>query len=977
MDSLMHVCLHKASHQLPVQRYDIAGEDGSFSERYWKASNKPVFSPEGEVAYIIHSAEDITAKVKAEKREVQMDGIEQAFGLFMHAPMVVGMVDGDDHVLKMANEEAFKLWGKGPEIIGKPILQSLPELKEQGIIDLFDQVRNSGRPYIAHEVQVNSFVDGKEEQHYFNLVYQPYYSEGRLQPTGVFTISHDVTEQVEARLKVEKSEATLKQFKFMADNAQDPFILMREDGTFAYLNSKALEAWGYTEEEARSIRVPDADPIYNDAAYKELFRKAREQTIPQFETLHKRKDGSFFPVEVKVNGLRLDGMQYLFAVARNITERRASEQLLKNNQALLRTVFDASPNSLTVYEEVYNKEGKIEDFKFVIVNHFTIRTTGREDLVGKLYTVEFPHVKDTGVLDKFIEVATTGIPADFEKWYEGDGMRHWFRFIVNKIGKLLVVTTEDISKRKEAENAIQESEAKLRSILNSAPTAMGVFVGPDLIIENPNQFMIDVLAAGPDIEGKSFRELLSGLVDEDRKFLDLVDDVRTTGMPYVAQEAPVFFKSDKKARYFNISFIPLLDDKGDVYAVLDVSVDVTGQVLARQKLEEKESDLANALEQVRLSKEAAELGTFDMNMETGYMHWDDRCRTLFGISHQQPVSFEQDFIQRLHPDDRERISEELNRTFNKSLSNGEYDVAYRTIGAEDGIIRWVRAKGKVYFRSNDQPVRFIGSVLDITEQKMAIQKIEGLVEERTKELAKANNSLQKINKELQRSNQNLEEFAHAASHDLKEPVRKIQFFTHQLRDQLSTLINETQARSFSRIENATERMGNLIDDLLLYSHVSQRPHESEAVDLNDKVQRVLEDLELDIEEKGALIKVDKLPVVKGYRRQLQQLFQNLVSNALKYTRKDVIPHIDIIASEVTENERRYHLIAVKDNGIGFEPEYAEKIFQMFTRLHGKAEYSGTGVGLSIVKKVVENHNGMIRVESVVGEGSVFKIYLPV
>jgi light-regulated signal transduction histidine kinase (bacteriophytochrome) len=237
--------------------------------------------------------------------------------------------------------------------------------------------------------------------------------------------------------------------------------------------------------------------------------------------------------------------------------------------------------------------------------------------------------------------------------------------------------------------------------------------------------------------------------------------------------------------------------------------------------------------------------------------------------------------------------------------------------------------------------------------------------------------LERTVEELKRSNRNLEEFAHAASHDLKEPIRKIHFFTNQLKHQLSNRLAEGEERAFSRIENASQRMGNLIDDLLLYSHVSQRPHEMEKVDLNEKVQRVLDDLELDVQQKGAIVSVDKLPVVKGYRRQLQQLFQNLISNALKYSKKDVPPRIEISATEVTENGKPYHLIAVKDNGIGFDQEYADKIFQMFTRLHGKAEYSGTGVGLSIVKKVVENHNGFIKVESELGQGSTFNVLLPV
>ncbi|HZF66244.1 MAG TPA: PAS domain-containing protein, partial [Chitinophagaceae bacterium] len=231
--SFQHVLLHKTPHFLPLQRYDLQNSDGSFTEKYWRASNKPVLAPNGEVAYIIHAAEDITSQVIAEKRETQIEGIEQAFDLFMDAPMVVGLVNGDDYVLEMANKEAFKLWGKGPEIFGKPILQGLPELEGQGIIDLFDQVRNSGQPFFAHEVPVTSLIDGKKEQHYFNLVYQPYYNNRSSKATGVFTISHDVTEQVKARQRAEESEA---KFRTMAESTPVLIAVADETSNATYFN---------------------------------------------------------------------------------------------------------------------------------------------------------------------------------------------------------------------------------------------------------------------------------------------------------------------------------------------------------------------------------------------------------------------------------------------------------------------------------------------------------------------------------------------------------------------------------------------------------------------------------------------------------------------------------------------------------------------------------------------------------------------
>lgn len=230
--------------------------------------------------------------------------------------------------------------------------------------------------------------------------------------------------------------------------------------------------------------------------------------------------------------------------------------------------------------------------------------------------------------------------------------------------------------------------------------------------------------------------------------------------------------------------------------------------------------------------------------------------------------------------------------------------------------------------------------------------------------------------ELERSNQHLEEFVHAASHDLKEPIRKILVFNTVLKKQLTNRLQESELATFERIEKASHRMESLINDLLLFSHVSQVPHEKEDIDLNETIKQVMEDLDLDIQQKQVIIKTNTLPVVKGYRRQLQQLFQNLISNSIKYGHSERQVEIVITAGPGNDTGQKLHLIEIADNGIGFEQHYADKIFQMFTRLHGKSEYSGSGVGLAIVKKVIENHKGAIIAESKPGHGSTFKVMLP-
>jgi signal transduction histidine kinase len=173
------------------------------------------------------------------------------------------------------------------------------------------------------------------------------------------------------------------------------------------------------------------------------------------------------------------------------------------------------------------------------------------------------------------------------------------------------------------------------------------------------------------------------------------------------------------------------------------------------------------------------------------------------------------------------------------------------------------------------------------------------------------------------------------------------------------------------------RMGLLVDDLLTYSQLRTLPDDMELVDLEALWRQILEDLALEVQDKNAMVRLVDLPTVLGYRRQLQQLFQNLLSNALKYTNPGQPVEIDISCNKVLENGIDYYQVQVKDNGIGFEQEHAERIFQLFTRLHGKHEYAGTGIGLSIVKKVIENHQGKIWAESELGKGSVFTLLLPV
>jgi signal transduction histidine kinase len=241
------------------------------------------------------------------------------------------------------------------------------------------------------------------------------------------------------------------------------------------------------------------------------------------------------------------------------------------------------------------------------------------------------------------------------------------------------------------------------------------------------------------------------------------------------------------------------------------------------------------------------------------------------------------------------------------------------------------------------------------------------------DLRLANESLHRRAAELARSNEELESFASIASHDLQEPLRKVRTFTEQLTVLEAERLSEKGQDYLARANSAAERMQKLIEDLLKFSRVSTQGRPFQTVDLGEITNRVLVDLENQIQDAGAVVDVGPLPVIAADPLQMQQLMQNLISNAIKFRRPDVTPEVKV-RSEVADGKAR---LTVADNGIGFEPRYSARIFRIFERLHGRTEYPGTGIGLALCRKITDRHGGTIEAEGVPGQGATFTIVLPV
>jgi two-component system CheB/CheR fusion protein len=295
-----------------------------------------------------------------------------------------------------------------------------------------------------------------------------------------------------------------------------------------------------------------------------------------------------------------------------------------------------------------------------------------------------------------------------------------------------------------------------------------------------------------------------------------------------------------------------------------------------------------------------------------------------------------------------------------------------------GGYQWTLFRAKARLEDGKELLSWVITIIDINAQKVLNETLERKVNERTEEL-------QRINEALEASNHDLQQFASVASHDLQEPLRKIHMFSKLVRDKHISALPDDAKVYLEKIMQSSGRMKSIITNVLNFSRLSAEDNNFEFVDIDDIVKDLLEDLEITIRERNATIKLESSCQLEAIRGQIRQVFQNLISNSLKFSKSDTPPVVTISSEYVAEKsftsasgkDGAFCRIRIQDNGIGFEEKFKENIFALFHRLHSKDRYEGTGIGLAIVKKIVEKHSGIITADSVAGHGATFTIVFPV
>jgi PAS domain S-box-containing protein len=572
-------------------------------------------------------------------------------------------------------------------------------------------------------------------------------------------------------------------------------------------------------------------------------------------------------------------------------------------------------------------------------------------------------------------------PVILERLKRGDRIDHFETKRITKDHKILDVSltispvkdsrgriigaskiARDITAQKKAEQRIRESEERLRQATQGADLGTftwdmgnGQFNFSDRLVHIygythtarlTNDILMDAIYAEDRINADKAweRALKTGILNYEVRIV----------LPNINQTI----------RWIRVNAKLTFDELNNPVKMQGIVMNVTEQKESEQKIRESE-------ERLRLAAEAAELGMWDLDLKTGVTITSPEHRKIIGYSKNEAWNNDR-YMEHIHSEDRDMVQ----LAFKQALKTGRMVYEARIL-RPDKSERWIRVNSTTIYDKKQAPVRMLGTILDITEQKKAKEDLEKKVLERTKELVLTNEQLEKSNHEL-------EQFAYIASHDLQEPLRKIQTFADLVKDHLHD--HAMTERYFTKINSSARRMSMLINDVLNYSRLTKNGEQFISTDLNKILKDVLSDFELLIEQKEAVITNNELPVIKGIPLQLNQLFSNLISNSLKFSENKPVIEINSKMLTPEEIERKYPRLKrdagyvelmFKDNGIGFEQQYAEQIFIIFQRLNNQKAYTGTGIGLALCKKIVEYHDGIIIANSEKGQGSTFTVVLPV
>jgi len=861
-------------------------------------------------------------------------------GLMEAAPDAMVVVNQGGEIV-LLNVQAEKQFGyRRDELLGQKVTNIIPEgFAERLIADDLRSTEDALAQQIGTGIELNALrKDGSEFP--IEIMLSPLQSpEGTLVTAAIRDIS--------VRKAAEKVLAQMEgKYRGLMEAAPDAMVVVDQRGKIVLLNVQAEKQFGYRRDELLGQRVTNIIPKgFAERLVADDLRSAEDALAQEIGTGIElnalRKDGSEFPIEIMLSPLESAEGMLITAAIRDITVRRNAAKVLAQMEGKYRGLMEAAPDAMVVVDQ----SGKIVLLNVQAEKQFGYR---RDELLGQRVTNIIPKgfaerlVADDlrSAEDALAQEIGTGIELNALR---KDGSEFPIELMLSPLqsaeGMLITAAIRDISVRRNAAKVLAQMEGKYAGLLEAAPDAM-------VVVNQGGEIVLLNLQAEKQF-GYRRDELLgqkvTNIIPEGFAERLVADDLRSTE-DALAQEIGTgielnALRKDGSEFPIEIMLSPLDSAEGMLItaAIRDISVRRNAEKHLAQMEGRYRGLLEAAPDAMVVVNQGGEIVLLNLQAEKQFGY---RRNELLG----QKVTniIPEGFAERLIAD---------------GLRSAE-DALAQQIGT--GIELSGRRKDRTEF-----PIELMLSPLGSAEGTLVTAAIRDI----SVRNAASADLLHKV-EELNRSNEELGQFAYIASHDLQEPLRMVASYTQLLsRRYVGKLDSDADEFIAFAVDGAT-RMQRLIQDLLAYSRVGTKGKDLLSTSSEDALRHALSNLRGAIEESGAVVTHDPLPEVMADEMQLVQLFQNLVGNAIKYQNPG-IPKIHIAAL----NGGKQYRFSVQDNGLGIDPQYFERIFGMFQRLHKREEFAGTGIGLAICKKIVERHGGQISVESQPGIGSTFRFAL--
>ncbi len=918
-------------HQLPTQRYDIRDEEGKFAEYYWRATNKPVLDKQGQVLYILHTAEDLTQEVKAQRQAEKIKSLEQAHSLLMQAPEAIAIVKGPDLLVELANERIKGMWGKGDDVLGKPLLQIFPAIKDEGFYELILQVMSSGFSYQAYEAPVTRIADAKEEVAYHNYVFQPYYEDDKHKPVGVLIFSTDVTDRVLAKRELKDNE-----FRFQQMTNSLPLVVWTASahGGLNYISNQWELEYGNPVKE--SLGYGWASFIHPEDVERaskawEAVVQSGEQYETEFRVRHKNGTWPWQLVRAIPIHDQAGKVISWYGTNTDIQDKKATEEVTNYRRTLLEAHNNASLDGVLLVDA----KGQIITYnqRFIEVWNMPDEIVKSKDDEAALAFAMTQLVNPTQFIDKvkYLYEHPTETSLDELEFKSGNIIERYGYPVVGDDGSYYAWcwTFKDITQKKLNENATNESETRFRTLANSIPQ-LAWMTRADGWIYWYNQRWYDYTGTtfekmqGWGWQAVHHPDMREGVTNRFKKAIEEGNDWEDT-----------FLLKSKEGnfRWFLSRAVPIRNEAGEILQWLGTNTDISDQ----RKIEE---DLKESEERFRSLAETLPQLIWVTDNEGRAEFASKRWEELTGI---KPAG-EEEWERMIHPDDLENI----NNAWKHCLATGDIYKFEVRIKSKSGGYLWHAVNGEPVFDAENNIIKWVGAFTDIHQ----------------------------IKEEEQRKN----DFIKIVSHELKTPITSIkgyvQLLLMMLDGEKNIQLPPQLSPSLLRIDKLLTKLTRLITEMLDLSRIEAERLElqTEIININTLVEEAIEDIRHSHTHHLIEISHEFICGVPGDKNRLEQVIINLVTNAIKYSADG--NKIQVKIHRQCDNQVA---VSVQDYGIGIEKKDQEKIFERFYRVEGKTQQApaGFGIGLFLVKTIVERHGGALYVESEIGQGATFTFQLPV